>query len=75
VGSGERPACQAAIIQALRFHFRKRPKEIAALLNIKSQRVSMITNEGLTVLRWEDRQFKNEAIAAAAVLAATTLPA
>jgi hypothetical protein len=61
----ERPACQAAIIQALRFYFNKRPKEIAALLHIQSQRVSMITGGSLTILSWEERIHKQSAIAAA----------
>lgn len=61
----ELPACQAAIIQALRFHFLKRPKEIAVLMQMKSQRVSMITNDSLTVLSWVDRRYKQEAIEAA----------
>jgi hypothetical protein len=64
VGS-EQPACQAAIIQALRFHFNKRPKDIAALMDIRSQTVSMITNDSLTVLSWGDRRYKQEAIEAA----------
>ncbi len=65
VSGTERPACQAAIIQALRFHFRLRPKEIAQLLKIESQRVSMATGESLTILSWEAREYKNDAILAA----------
>lgn len=58
----ERPACQAAIIQALRFHFRLRPKEIANKLDISRHIVSSVTTGSVTVLSWDEREFQDEAI-------------
>lgn len=68
----ERPGCQAAIVQALRFHFGLRPKDIAVLLNIQSQRVSMMTDGySLSILCWKDRKFQSDAIEKAEVILKT----
>jgi hypothetical protein len=61
----EKVACRAAITQALRYHFHKRPKEIAKLMKMKRQNVSLLTNGDATVLQWYERRHQEEAIAAA----------
>lgn len=61
----ERPACRAAIVQALRFEFQKSPKQIADLMGLASQTVSHWTGGNTTVLPWDRRRFQQEAIEAA----------
>lgn len=66
MAGNERPACRAAIVQALRFVFGLRVKEIAVLMKIGTKYVSQVTGDGIaTVLSWEERSLRKEAIEAA----------
>jgi ABC-type Fe3+ transport system permease subunit len=59
------PACRAAVIQALRFHFHLRVKEIATVMQLPSQTISTLTGSNTTVFQWYERGYQQEAIAAA----------
>lgn len=62
----EKKACRAAVIQALRFHFYMRPRDIAKLMKMPRQAVANMTvTPDTTVLQWYERRYQAEAIAAA----------
>lgn len=62
----ERKACKAAVIQALRYHYRIRPYMIAQMMETRDGLVAYYTSK-LTCLclRWEERRYQKEAIAKA----------
>lgn len=65
-GRPEVPACQAAIIQAMRFHFEYPVWMIAQKMECPSQTVSYLTmGDSTNVLPWWKRKYKTEAIDAA----------
>lgn len=67
----EAPGCKAAVIQALKYHFKLATCEIAAIMKVRSQHVSAFTAVQPVVVSWFERKYQAEAIAAAqAILSA-----
>jgi len=65
----DKAQCKAAIVQALRYHFGLKVKDIVRLTHYASQTISSLTVSSSTdVIPWHAREHKEEAILAAAKL-------